>query len=317
MNFWTSLYADDGAFFFETRADMIAGTQAMGSMMRRFGLEMHTGVGFCTNACPDKCREHKKSKTEALYVPPADQSYHDADTSPFEADGGYITFCKEFKYLGSLITWDLNDSVDVRKRIDKASSAFGALRTCIFGNKAISLAAKWTTYMVLVVPILLYGSDAWTLRVSDIYELRLFHRRCVRAMHGVKIRLRRSTRALLQAFGPRGCSMDHLVESRFMRWIGHVSRMDHDRLPRQLLFSWVRQPRRAGGQYMTIGRRIARNLKILPQETKAQLGGPEWDNGMDRGWVALAEDRPAWRTSVVEAAIGPFHGQMPGYAQKK
>ena len=93
--------------------------------------------------------------------------------------------------------------------------------------------------------------------------------------------------------------------------------MDHDRLPRQLLFSWVRQPRRASGQNMTIGRRIARNLKILPQETKAQLGGPEWDNGMDREWVALAEDRLAWRTSVIEAAIGPFHGQMPDYAQKK
>ncbi|SVD79318.1 uncharacterized protein METZ01_LOCUS432172, partial [marine metagenome] len=49
VEFWTSLYADDGAFFFDSREELIAGTQAMGTMMRRFGLEMHSGVGYCTD----------------------------------------------------------------------------------------------------------------------------------------------------------------------------------------------------------------------------------------------------------------------------
>ena len=68
---------------------------------------------------------------------------------------------------------------------------------------------------------------------------------------------------------------------------------------------------------MIIGRRIARNLKTFPEETKVKLRGPEWEGGMDRQWVAFAEERSEWRASVVEAAVGPFNGQMPDYAVKK
>ena len=39
LEIWVSLYADDSAFFFNTRAEMIAGAEAMGAMFRRFGLE--------------------------------------------------------------------------------------------------------------------------------------------------------------------------------------------------------------------------------------------------------------------------------------
>ena len=43
FEFIMSLYADDAAFAFETRNDMIAGTTVVNSHMKRFGLTMHVG----------------------------------------------------------------------------------------------------------------------------------------------------------------------------------------------------------------------------------------------------------------------------------
>ena len=317
VEFWVSLYADDGAFFFETRADLVAGTRALGTMFRRFGLQMHTGVGFCTASCDTPCKDHKASKTEALFLP-GDGDYASGDTSPFEADGGYITFCKQFTYLGSIITWDLDDSVDVTARIRKASSACGALK-CVLSNKDISLASKWTAYMVLVVSILLFGSEAWTLRIDDLRRLATFHHAAVRRICGVTLWHRRRTEDLLRSIGPRAASIDHYLAARQLRWAGHVARMDSERLPRLVMFSWLPHARAQGGRYMTWGDRLLGNLNKFPVSILAGLRG----RGHGRSPAALKaalltnwptyamEHKDAWRTNVVAVAPGRLGGLIP------
>ena len=47
---------------------------------KRFGLICHVGRGGA------------KSKTEAMYFPPPQQLYQDANTLPLEIDGGCVTF---------------------------------------------------------------------------------------------------------------------------------------------------------------------------------------------------------------------------------
>ena len=79
-------------------------------------------------------------------------------------------------------------------------------------------------------------------------------------------------------------SIDNYVYCRQLRWVGHVSRMPFDRLPRRMLSSWVAAKRPSGGQLMTYGRSVSKAL----------------DNfGIDRdSWHALAADRPAWRAAL-------------------
>jgi len=97
--------------------------------------------------------------------------------------------------------------------------------------------------------------------------------------------------------------------------------MDHDRLPRLTLFSWIRHKCKKNGQYMTIGRRLMRNLNDIEAmgtgHTGRTSGHTYGRNGMDRGWVDYAQDRGAWRRNVVQTAVGPFAGQMPDYTRKK
>ena len=51
-----------------------------------------------------------------------------------------------------------------------------------------------------------------------------------------------------------------------MLWAGHVARMTKNRAPKRLMFSWVGEPRIAGGQEMTYGRSLERHLKHVGLE---------------------------------------------------
>ena len=71
---------------------------------------------------------------------------------------------------------------------------------------------------------------------------------------------------------------------RRLRWLGHVARMPQHRLPRQLLTSWVSNPRPRGAPLMTFGRSISKDL---------QEAGVEID-----GWYEVAQNRALWREVV-------------------
>ena len=56
-------------------------------------------------------------------------------TIDIKDDFGFITFTREFTYLGSMVSYDLDDFSDISLRIKKANQAMGALiflgfRTC-------------------------------------------------------------------------------------------------------------------------------------------------------------------------------------------
>jgi hypothetical protein len=80
------------------------------------------------------CWHNALFKTEVMHFPPLRVEYSNADTSRFNirnADGsavGFVDFTNEFKYLGSIIDSSLTSDADVDKRIQTATSAYGALK---------------------------------------------------------------------------------------------------------------------------------------------------------------------------------------------
>ena len=68
-----------------------------------------------------------------------------------------------FKYLGSWITTDGRDDLDVDERIAAAGKQFGALRKCLFASADITPQAKHVVYTTLVLNALLYGGESWCL----------------------------------------------------------------------------------------------------------------------------------------------------------
>jgi len=120
FEFWLSLFADDCALFFNSRADLVIGASYLFNHLRKFGLLMHVGHGAVL------------SKTEAMFFPPPRVEYSAADTTCFNvldssgATAGFVDFTQDFRYLGSIVHCSLSSEADVDKRIKSATAAFGA-----------------------------------------------------------------------------------------------------------------------------------------------------------------------------------------------
>ena len=275
---WASLFADDCALFFNSRADLEIGTSYLYNHLRRFGLLVHVGSG------------NTASKTEAMYFPPPRTLYSTADTSRFNvlnSEGssiGFIDFTEEFKYLGSIIHHSLTSDADVDKRIKAATATFGALKN-IFTNKHVDLKLKGQIYNALCLSILLYGCEVWCLREDLLNRLRSFHHRCVRTMCRISIahtiRHRISSTSLLNRLGIE--PIDTYYYRRILRWAGHVARMPMERSVRKLLTGWVANTRPLGCPSMTWGRTLKKSLQKNDLPTDFVK------------WRALAMDRDQWR----------------------
>ena len=113
-------------------------------------------------------------------------SFEGADTSPLlintREDTGEIPFSPTFKLLGSTLANNLKDDTEVGLRIKSAQGAFSAIRKQFFSAKGINNKHKKTAYEGLILSILLYGCETWSLPKQVLNRLQLFHNNCVRAM---------------------------------------------------------------------------------------------------------------------------------------
>ena len=137
-----------------------------------------------------------------------------------------------------------------------------------------------------MLSIALYGSECWCLPEPLLERLRVFHAQCLRAMCRVTRlhtwRWHITTQELEQRMGLD--SIDVCIARRQLRWLGHVSRMDFERLPRRMLSSWVPAPRPRGAPKMTYGRTIYKALDMFSIAHAT--------------WPQLAADRAAWRATL-------------------
>ena len=294
FEFFASLFADDCAVLFESHDDMVAGMDYLYKHFMRFGLEIHLDRGSTA------------SKTEAMFFPRP--RCDDGSTPPnFNCADGFISYTRMFKYLGSHIVPGLDSAAEISIRIRKASQAFGALSASTFRNKDVRKELKGRIYVALIMSILLHGCETWFLREEENHLIRRFHNACVRAMCRVSMsqvrRHRIRTSTLLKELGLQHA--EYYLESRCLRWAGHVARMDMDRLPRMLLTSWCPSSRVRGRPRMSFGHTIKKfiiklNDKLDDPDAKA------WDptlTGHDARkeqwrWTELASDKNKWQVVI-------------------
>ena len=81
-------------------------------------------------------------------------------------------------------------------------------------------------------------------------------------------------------------TVESMVRSRTLRWLGHLARMDHARLPCQLMVCWLEWGKHvAGGQKLRWNDVVARDLKKGKLLLECR---------------SLARDRTAWRGAIAE-----------------
>ena len=105
--------------------------------------------------------------------------------------------------------------------------------------KGIKNAHKKTAYEGLILSILLYGCETWSLPKHVLNRLQLFHNNCVRAMCRVSmwhVQEHRITLVNLESRLKLQPFQSYLAKRR-LQWAGHLSSMPMSRLPRMPLSS--------------------------------------------------------------------------------
>jgi hypothetical protein len=154
-------------------------------------------------------------------------------------------------------------------------------------SRLISKTLKIKIYKTVILPVVLYGCETWSLTLTEKHRLRVFENRVLRKIFGPEREEDGSWRKLyndeLHSLYTSP-NIVRVIKSRKMRWVGHVARMGEGRCVYRVL---VRRP-----------------------EGKRPLGRPRhrWENnikkdivetGIDGGsWIRLAQDRVQWRAFV-------------------
>ena len=86
-------------------------------------------------------------------------------------NGEMLKQVNQYKYLGSTMTSDAKSTVDIRCRIAAAKSVFTEMKA-VLTNLKVPFELRYRILKCYIAPILLYGSENWTLNKRDIRKIK-------------------------------------------------------------------------------------------------------------------------------------------------
>jgi hypothetical protein len=176
---------------------------------------------------------------------------------------------------------------EIKSRLNLGNSCYHSVQS-LLSSCLLSRKLKVKIYKTIILPVVLYGCETWSLILREEHRLRVFENRVLRRIYGptreeVTGEWRKlHSRELHNLYSSP--DIIRQIKSRRMRWAGHMARMEE-------------------------GRNVCRVLVGKP-EGKRPLERPRrrWEDGLkidlrETGWgcvewIHLAQDRDHWRTLV-------------------
>ena len=224
-------------------------------------------------------------KTEVMFQPAPGKAYSNPQVN---INGVLLKPVPQFCYLGSTLSNDAQLDKEITNRISKASSSFGALSDKVWKQHGIKTLTKVSVYKAVVLSNLLYGCETWTCYRRHIKQLEQFHMRHLRTIMKIKWQDKISNIEVLER--SRCSSIEAMMISAQLRWVGHVVRMADDRIPKQLLYGELAQGKRSRG-----GQRKRYKDSLKHNVIKCNLD----PNTLE----AMAVDRAGWRGTVKSSIV--------------
>lgn len=194
--------------------------------------------------------------------------------------------CNEFKYLGSVVTWDNDCSKDIKARISAGNRCYYALGK-VMRTRYISKQTKLLIYKTIIKPIVVYGCESWTMTEQQQQQLRRWERKILRKIYGpVKEQNNwriRSNLELEQVY--KEPNIVTSIKIRRLEWVGHLIRMEDERMAK-MIFTGTLEGKRDRG------RPRLRWLDCIEEDLR-KVG--------IRRWRKRAEDRSDWAIVLKEA----------------
>jgi hypothetical protein len=185
----------------------------------------------------------------------------------------------KFKYLGTTLTNQNDIHDETKSRLNSGNSCYYSVQN-LLSSRLISKKLKIKIHKTVILPVVLYGCETWSLTLRVECRLGVFENRVLRRIFGPKWKEEESWRKLHNDELHSLYSSPNIVKvikSSRMRGVGHVARMGEGRSVYRVLVGRPEGKRPLGKPR----RRWEDNIKLDIRDI-----GIEGAN-----WIRLAQDR--------------------------
>ena len=152
-----------------------------------------------------------------------------------QVNGATLKQVEKFKYLGVAFTSDGRPDEELDTRIGKASAVMQTLHYSVVMKRVLSKKAKLSTFKTVFIPILTYGHESWVMTERVRSQVQASKMRFLQRIEGVTLYNKVRSSEIRKSLNIE--PLLGQIERSQLRWLGHVSRMSQERLPKLALLA--------------------------------------------------------------------------------
>ena len=92
---------------------------------------------------------------------------------------------EEFKYLGTTLTNQNSFHEEIKSRLKLGNACYHSVQN-LLSSSLLCKNSKIKIYRTIILPVLLFGCETWSLTLREEHRLRVFQNRVLRRIFGPK-----------------------------------------------------------------------------------------------------------------------------------
>ena len=165
----------------------------------------------------------------------------------WEIDGETVETVSDFIWGGSKITADADYSHEIKRHLLLRRKVMTNLDS-ILKSRDITLPTKVHLVKAMVLSVVMYVCESWTVKKSEHQKIDAFELWCCRRLLRVPWTAKRANQSILKEISP-GCSLEGVMLKVKLQYFGHLMRRV-DSLEKTLMLGGTRGRRRREQQRM-------------------------------------------------------------------
>ena len=165
----------------------------------------------------------------------------------WQIDGETMQTVADFIFGGSKITADGDCSHEIKRCLLLGMKVMTSLDS-ILKSRDITLPTKVCIVKAMVLPVVMYGCENWTIKKAEHRRIDAFELWCWRRLLRVPWTARRSKQSILKEISPE-CSLEGLMLKLKLQYFGHLMQRA-DSMEKTLMLGKIEGRRRRGRQRM-------------------------------------------------------------------